>query len=160
MKFEEISCAKYYPSDLFSSFIYFLVKDNHVIYIGQSINGVMRPFEHGKSMDYDYFFMLKCEPENLTIEEKKYILKYRPSNNKAGLYPTRKRAKHIPLEKLPCKSISVKVLEYRKQNGLSQKELAKSVGIHSDIIARIENESRPVKPVTKRKVEIYIDSQK
>lgn len=56
-------------------------------------------------------------------------------------------------------SLREKIIDYRAINSLTQTELAEKAGVSRDIIMALENESRAVKPVTMRKVEIFIDSQ-
>lgn len=62
--------------------IYFLTKDNDVVYVGQTTRGATRPYEH-TDKDYDKIYMKYCEKKDLDRLEDAYILKYRPIYNKA-----------------------------------------------------------------------------
>lgn len=62
-------------------FIYFLLKDQEVVYVGQTITGVSRPFMH-KDKAYDTVKILFCAKEQLDIMEDKYITKYNPKYNR------------------------------------------------------------------------------
>lgn len=79
MEFEEnntIEIVKYE-----NIFIYFLLKDNIVVYVGQTKNGIFRPLSH-KDKDYDNIRILYCKEEELDFLEDKYIVKYNPIYNK------------------------------------------------------------------------------
>lgn len=63
--------------------IYFLIKDDKVIYVGKSKNGFKRIFEHKK--DFDCFTYIECDESILDILETKYIEKFKPiCNNNSG----------------------------------------------------------------------------
>ena len=64
-----------------NSFVYFLLKDNEVVYVGKTSNGITRPLSH-KNKIYDEIYILYCNEENLTDSEDDFILKYRPIYNK------------------------------------------------------------------------------
>lgn len=63
------------------SFIYFLIKDNEVVYVGKTTQGISRPFSH-KDKDYDSINIIYCEEKDLDELEDMYISKYKPPYNK------------------------------------------------------------------------------
>ena len=63
-------------------FIYFLIRFDEVVYVGQTRVGLSRPFAH-KDKDYEKIKIICCEEENLDKLENYYILKYEPEYNKA-----------------------------------------------------------------------------
>ncbi len=68
--------------------IYFLIKDNEIVYIGQSVNIASRVADHtGK--DFDSVSYVACEQNKLDILESLYILAYQPKlNGMAGVRPS------------------------------------------------------------------------
>lgn len=80
MEFEENDIAITIPryQDVF---IYFLIKNNIVVYVGQTKRGVARPFSH-KDKEFDSIKLIYCKEEELDILEDKYITKYNPKYNK------------------------------------------------------------------------------
>lgn len=64
-----------------NSFIYFLVKQKEVVYVGQTRKGITRPLSH-KDKEYDTIYIKYCDVAELDKLEDKYILKYRPILNK------------------------------------------------------------------------------
>ena len=66
----------------YKNFIYFLLKDGIVVYVGQTTQGLIRPFTH-KDKDYDEMKIILCDEKELDIIEGKYIAKYKPIYNKA-----------------------------------------------------------------------------
>lgn len=68
----------------YKTFVYFLIKNNEVIYVGQTNNNLCRPFSH-KNKDFDRVEIMLCRKEDLDFLEDKYILKYKPKyNNKVN----------------------------------------------------------------------------
>lgn len=62
-------------------FIYFLVKNNEVVYVGQTKNGLIRPLTH-KDKEYDDIFVKYCDKKQLNDAENYYIIKYKPRYNR------------------------------------------------------------------------------
>ncbi len=60
--------------------VYFLVKDEKVIYVGQSVNVASRITAHGW-MGFDRVAFIPCEPHQLNMLESLYIHALRPTNN-------------------------------------------------------------------------------
>ena len=81
MKFNEENCLQFSAYDIKKPIIYFLIKDSEVVYVGKSLRGLLRPFEH-TDKDFDKIAMLNCNTEDVDMLENKYILKYQPIYNK------------------------------------------------------------------------------
>lgn len=64
-------------------FIYFLVKDNEVVYVGQTRYGMNRPYQHRYDKEFDDIYIIKCDEDELDELEDKYIRKYTPIYNKS-----------------------------------------------------------------------------
>lgn len=62
-------------------FIYFLIKDQEVVYVGQTITGVSRPFQH-KDKNYDKVKIIFTDKDKLDKMEDYYITKYNPMYNR------------------------------------------------------------------------------
>jgi predicted GIY-YIG superfamily endonuclease len=60
--------------------IYFLIRDNKIIYIGQSVNIPARIVNHTKK-NYTHIFCLECDESELDILERKYLQKFHPELN-------------------------------------------------------------------------------
>ena len=58
--------------------VYFLVKGDRVVYVGQSINILVRVREHSKHKDFDSFSFIRCEKKKLDVLESLYIHALRP----------------------------------------------------------------------------------
>jgi hypothetical protein len=80
MNFEEDDIAITIP-DFGKTFIYFLLLENKVVYVGQTRCGLYRPLSHRDKM-FDTIKIIPCSERDLEILENKYILKYRPIHNK------------------------------------------------------------------------------
>lgn len=62
--------------------VYFLIKNEEVVYVGQSVEFLRRIHEHYGKVDFDSFSFIECNMGDLRAEETKYILKYLPKYNK------------------------------------------------------------------------------
>lgn len=62
-------------------FVYFLIKNKEVVYVGQTKKGITRPLAH-KDKEYDTIYIKYCDIEQLDCLEDFYILKYKPIYNK------------------------------------------------------------------------------
>lgn len=82
-KTKVISIPKYQMT-----FIYFLLKNGDVVYVGQTTKGIARPFAH-KDKDFDEIKIIYCEKEQLDLFEDTYIQKYKPIYNKQNNYAVR-----------------------------------------------------------------------
>lgn len=63
------------------TFVYFLLKDGEVVYVGQTRSGIGRLASH-KEKDYDAFAIMYCLPSQLDELEDLYMWKYKPKYNK------------------------------------------------------------------------------
>ena len=82
MKFEEKTKINVLKSELFENMIYFLIKGEEVVYVGQSKKGISRPIHH-YDKDFDYFTFISVDKqEKLNELESYYIRKYTPKYNK------------------------------------------------------------------------------
>lgn len=61
--------------------VYFLIKDNEIVYVGQTIQGLLRVYTHCGQKDFDSYFAIKCEKEKLNEVEASYIVKFNPVLN-------------------------------------------------------------------------------
>lgn len=69
-------------------FIYFLLKNGEVVYVGQTQHGLTRPLSH-RDKDFDEIKILYCKSNELDILEDTYIQKYKPIYNKQNNYAMR-----------------------------------------------------------------------
>ena len=82
MKFEENDIAITLPV-FKKEFIYFLLKDNVVVYVGQTKKqGLKRPLSH-TNKDYDEIKIIYYETSKIDFMEDYFIKKYKPKYNKA-----------------------------------------------------------------------------
>jgi hypothetical protein len=79
-------------------FVYFLLKDKKIVYVGQTTNGFERIKQHllDYKKDFDDYKILKCEESELDELENKYIIKYNPKYNS---YVNPISAKHTYIER-------------------------------------------------------------
>lgn len=83
MNFDEKSDYSIRISDLPTSFVYFLLDGDEVVYVGQTSVGIYRPIAHLHSEKvFDRIEIIKCPVIYLDEIEGKLILKYRPKYNK------------------------------------------------------------------------------
>ena len=84
MRFEEKTKNKFKKEEVCGSMIYFLLKNNNVVYVGQSKEGMNRIYFHKFSKkDFDNFCFINCNIKELDELENYYIMKYKPKYNKA-----------------------------------------------------------------------------
>ena len=53
--------------------VYFLVKDNRVVYVGQSVQISARLADHAKTKNFDSYAFIRCDKEKLNVLESLYI---------------------------------------------------------------------------------------
>lgn len=71
-----------YPAGILNSgAIYFLIKNNEIVYVGQSKNLGMRLDSHIKSKDFDSFFFIMVDESELNATEYAYVMKFSPALN-------------------------------------------------------------------------------
>lgn len=61
--------------------VYFLFKDEKIIYIGKTTNGFTRVYDH-TDKDFDSFSYFMCPASKVNEYEAEYIMKYKPKHNK------------------------------------------------------------------------------
>jgi hypothetical protein len=85
-----------------TSGIYFLIKDNEVVYVGQSIAISTRVRTHMQEncKDFNYYAYIECKQEHLNIMESLYIHSLRPSLNGKQVHDKRVPMAPISLHKL------------------------------------------------------------
>ena len=84
MRFEEKSdCTLTVPKHG-QVFIYYLLKDGEVVYVGQTTQGLTRPFFHDGEKDFDEVRIVHCEKKQLNVFESVAIEKYQPIYNKSA----------------------------------------------------------------------------
>ena len=64
------------------AFIYFLIQDDNVVYVGKTKKGLSRPFHHSADKVFDSVKILPCDESNLDKTESYYIAKYKPLYNR------------------------------------------------------------------------------
>lgn len=99
MKFSETANAKTLNVVGFPEvFIYYLLKNEEVVYVGQTTQGLSRPFSHIHDKDFDEVKIIGCKNDDLNSKEAKAITKYKPKYNKImidsySIYPFKKMLK-------------------------------------------------------------------
>lgn len=61
--------------------IYLLLKNEEVVYVGQTTIGLARVFQHRGKKDFDFIKLIPCDECELTELEDRYIAKYQPIYN-------------------------------------------------------------------------------
>ena len=85
MEFEENDIAITLPQ-FKKEFIYFLIKNNVVVYVGQTKKqGIKRPLSHNDK-DYDKIKIIYYETDKIDYMEDYFIKKYKPKYNKVISY--------------------------------------------------------------------------
>lgn len=79
---EEKFDYEYKLQDVYYPCIYFLIKKDKVVYVGQTEFGLKRILSHITEKDFDTIKTIKCVKENLNQMEIAYIVKYQPTYNK------------------------------------------------------------------------------
>ena len=70
------------PKYWVSSCVYFLIKNEKIVYIGQSVNVLARKKHHENSKLFDFLFFLPVPESNLSICERTFIKHFKPVFNK------------------------------------------------------------------------------
>lgn len=81
MKFEDKEDATIFVGEHTKCFVYFLIYKQEVVYVGQTRNGLQRPFSHRNKI-FDEVKLLYCDEKELDVTENIYIRKYKPIYNK------------------------------------------------------------------------------
>lgn len=80
MEFSEDNYEKF--EDVPLIFIYFLIKNKEVVYVGQTTQGYSRIQAH-TDKNFDSVYFIRCDEYDLDELESKYVIKYKPIYNKA-----------------------------------------------------------------------------
>jgi len=64
-----------------SSGVYFLIKDDEIIYVGQSRNIIYRIGVHSRKVEFDSFSYIEVDEELLSIVEQSFIKRFNPRLN-------------------------------------------------------------------------------
>lgn len=75
-------------------FVYFLLYEDEVVYVGKTNNGLARPLAHRDKI-YDEIKIIYCKANELDLTEDKYIQKYKPIYNKQNNYAIRWGLKRV-----------------------------------------------------------------
>lgn len=65
--------------------VYFLLKNDEVVYVGKTVTGLIRIHTHTADKDFTHYCFINCKEltdEELLCLETKYILKYEPKLNR------------------------------------------------------------------------------
>ena len=84
MKFEESEFLDLTDTPLV--FIYFLIHDDEVVYVGQTMRGLSRVYSHIHNKHFTKIYIIECDEDELDYLEDYYIFKYRPIYNKRPNY--------------------------------------------------------------------------
>jgi hypothetical protein len=72
----------------FKALVYFLINEKEVVYVGQTNNGLTRPFSH-TDKNFTEVKIFPCLPQQLDYWEDHFIQKYKPIHNKQCNYKMR-----------------------------------------------------------------------
>jgi hypothetical protein len=75
----------YIPLSFKDCCVYFLIKDNTIVYVGQTVNLMARTGEHIKNKDFNYIAYIPTPKRRLLRVEGYYIVKFNPLYNLVGL---------------------------------------------------------------------------
>jgi hypothetical protein len=78
--------------------VYFLIQDSEIVYVGQSTNVMTRLLQH-KNKEWNGWFCVECDMEELTCLEDHYILKFLPKYNKT-IFSTDKIPGYTPFKNI------------------------------------------------------------
>ena len=81
VKFEENECFRFDVPKISNSLVYFLLYNEEVVYVGQTVQGLVRPLSH-KDKVFDSVAVISVPEDLLTAVEDYYISKYIPKYNK------------------------------------------------------------------------------
>lgn len=131
MKFKEFNqCIELTKSS--QVFIYFLLDENEVVYVGKTTRGISRIYAH-KNKHFNRIFVLPCYEQDLDKLENKYIVKYKPKYNKI---PNRKEVYSIKQALLELNQLYLndrKIKCTKKRLMRMMKELDRTAVVFNDI---------------------------
>lgn len=65
-----------------TTFIYFLLQDDEVVYVGQTKRGLARVYHHMRDKRFNKIYIIECDISELDYWETFYMFKYKPIYNK------------------------------------------------------------------------------
>ena len=101
--------------------IYFLIKDNEIVYVGESGMGKFRIGYHLAKKDFDSYAVFKIDIQDRAereIFEREHIAKFNPKYNSIPVY------KRTTVKT----SLGIQIREAMKERGYSNKKLAGEIG--------------------------------
>lgn len=123
-------------------FVYFLLFDEEVVYVGQTTAGISRPLAHIKDKNFNKIRLIYCNTEQLGELEQKFILKYEPIYNKSKYLMQRSRDINI-LYRTIEKEVIVEV-ELKNDKNITMEEFCEWFSITEKTLKKwIKNESIP-----------------
>ena len=116
--------------------VYLLMKDNEVVYVGQTKSGLLRIMQH-QNKDFNKYSFIETNLEDLDYFEDLYIMKYQPKYNRFySYYRTSIKSCYNLLKNNVKREINLyQLIEYIKKQGI---EIKKFKGI--DTITKKESE--------------------
>lgn len=81
-KSEVVQSSKLADFDSNIGFIYFLIKQKEIVYVGQTINLLNRIKSHKKEKDFDSYAFVEVDEYDLDEMELAYIIEFKPELNK------------------------------------------------------------------------------
>ena len=134
MKFEEFNEEMIVLDNKIKSFVYFLIKNDEVVYVGKTEKGLVRPFSH-KNKDFDFVVCVPTDVDLLDERERFLIKKYTPIYNTTFA----KYKKNLTLFELTVPKIrNLYFPQNTKININKLKDFAYSNGIEKTIIKKKE----------------------
>jgi hypothetical protein len=102
-------------SSAFEYYLYFLINNNKIVYVGQSRNLYERFIEHKRDKNFThYFYFILNNDKRLRLKEKIYIKKFKPIYNKRELIFKEKQI-HIGIS-LRKETYNILISESKNQN--------------------------------------------
>jgi hypothetical protein len=113
MKFNETNSDIKTIPNISDSLIYFLLNGEEVVYVGQTNNGLRRPFSH-RDKDFTEIKFFVCPSQELDYWEDCYIQKYDPIYNKQSNYKMRWGLHRVKNQIRKCKFPKYTLWDLRK----------------------------------------------
>jgi len=113
-------------------YIYFIIKNNEIIYIGKTIAGIvsrLSDFKKVKQKLYDKIYHITVPIEKLDYTEKKYIFKFKPKHNSHISNPKKQYIQKNLSFKTKILINTEKLIFIIKQKNLSIPKLAEKANI-------------------------------
>lgn len=115
-------------------FVYFLLYEEDVVYVGQTTAGIQRPLNHIKDKNFNKIKIIYCSIEELGELEQKFIIKYNPIYNKAKHLMQRNRDINT-IYKTVEKEVIVEV-ELKNDKNINRKEFCEWFSISDNMLKK------------------------